>query len=525
MAWILFLSSGQTSSKSVACQEGHNYGKKCTKLCTERHCVNQSASCNVRNGRCAGGCEAGWKGKDCTKTCEEGKNYGPNCRKLCTKRHCMNQSISCDVQNGSCIGGCEAGFKGKDCTKKCEYNVTYGTNCNKSCTERNCLSSSACPRKTGRCKAKECQPGWNGTDCTQACLQNVTYGFNCNKLCEKRHCANHMTTCDIETGECGTGGCKPGWKGDDCTQACLQNVTYGSNCNKLCEKRQCTNHLAACDIEAGECGTGGCEPGWDGDDCTEACLQNVTYGSNCSKLCEKRQCANHSTTCDIETGECGTGGCQPGWKGEDCTQVCGSPRYGSSCLYRCSARHCNGNSSCNHISGACDNGCQHGWEGIACTECEQNVSYGRYNCKKVCADRHCADSSSSCDVKTGACVGGCQAGWSGTECKRACIQNDTYGHGCIKYCKERHCLSSNTPCNLLTGDCGGDGCQAGWQGVDCAQACEQGVKYGLHCNKSCADRHCDPKNTSCTTHNGTCFGGCLPGWMGHDCTQGTGHYT
>ena len=43
------------------------------------------------------------------------------------------------------------------------------------------------------------------------------------------------------------------------------------------------------------------------------------YGSDCTKLCQSRHCADPNATCDAGTGSC-NGKCQPGWTGVDCME-------------------------------------------------------------------------------------------------------------------------------------------------------------------------------------------------------------
>ena len=50
------------------------------------------------------------------------------------------------------------------------------------------------------------------------------------------------------------------------------------------------------------------------------CMKHVEYGANCRKRCTNRNCASQSAPCDVHTGQCGGGGCSPGWKGVDCTE-------------------------------------------------------------------------------------------------------------------------------------------------------------------------------------------------------------
>ena len=57
--------------------------------------------------------------------CAHGANYGPNCSLLCVNRHCKGQS-QCSYTDGECQNGCQAGWKGTDCTG---INLTCSSHC------------------------------------------------------------------------------------------------------------------------------------------------------------------------------------------------------------------------------------------------------------------------------------------------------------------------------------------------------------------------------------------------------------
>ncbi|XP_041357569.1 multiple epidermal growth factor-like domains protein 6 [Gigantopelta aegis] len=194
----------------------------------------------------------------------------------------------------------------------CTPNAKYGANCDMHCNLRKCASSSAsCDVRTGDCGNGECRPGYQGVDCTQACESGVKYGSNCIKSCADRHCApsgSYRSSCPAATGKCDW-GCDPGWKGDDCTQACGSGVKYGSNCIKSCADRHCApsaSHRSTCPAAT-------------------ACERGVTYGSDCIKSCAARHCdSRYSSQCPAATGKCSRG-CDPGWKRDDCTRD--TPEY------------------------------------------------------------------------------------------------------------------------------------------------------------------------------------------------------
>ncbi|XP_041357583.1 multiple epidermal growth factor-like domains protein 6 [Gigantopelta aegis] len=504
------------------CQKGVKYGHRCLKLCDDRHCdTKYPSSCPAATGKCPRGCQPGWKGDECNQACTKNYKYGHNCKNLCRYRHCFSTSASCDIRTGDCGNhGCKPGWKGNDCTHACTKNYSYGPNCKNQCRDRHCSASPApCGKQTGECGSHGCKPGWKGRDCTQACKTNYSYGPNCRNLCRDRHCSSSSAPCGKQTGYCDSRGCKPGWKGVDCTQACRKNYSYGPNCKNKCRDRHCSSSSAPCGKQTGYCDSRGCKPGWKGGDCAQACIKGYSYGPNCTNLCRDRHCSASSAPCDTQTGDCGYYGCKPGWRGGNCAQACSSRTYGNQCALMCQDRHCNGASSCNHTTGICEHGCKTGWEGLTCVACEQNVWYGS-KCNKFCKDRHCADLRADCNVHNGYCAGGCQAGWNGYDCIAQCSLNVSYGPKCKKHCTNRNCASPSAPCDVQTGTCGTGGCKPGWDGEDCTKGCMKGDKYGPNCHKFCTDRHCITSRMSrCDVRTGSCYGRCEPGWSGVDCTQ------
>ncbi|XP_041379675.1 multiple epidermal growth factor-like domains protein 10, partial [Gigantopelta aegis] len=138
--------------------------------------------------------------------------------------------------------------------------------------------------------------------------------------------------------------------------ACELGVKYGSTCDKVCNSRHCAVQSSSCNVQTGDCGTGRCQQGWTGVDCTTACKLGDNYGANCNRNCRYRHCVSQAAPCTTDTGDCGNEGCEPGWTGVDCTQPCSRGTYGSACSRQCSARHCEGVSTCDHITGGCVGG-------------------------------------------------------------------------------------------------------------------------------------------------------------------------
>lgn len=51
--------------------------------------------------------------------------------------------------------------------------------------------------------------------------------------------------------------------------------------------------------------------------------------------------------------------CKEGWYGNNCTEQC--------------TEHCKDGTTCNHVTGLCDEGCDAGWKGYMCDK--GNASY------------------------------------------------------------------------------------------------------------------------------------------------------
>ncbi|XP_041374114.1 receptor-type tyrosine-protein phosphatase mu-like [Gigantopelta aegis] len=285
--------------------------------------------------------------------------------------------------------------------------------------------------------------------------------------------------------------------------------TFGDDCRQFCH---CLN--GPCNYVTGEC-TGGCKPNWTGTTCSEC--DSKHYGPLCGKPCYGRHCdeSRGKSSCDRKSGLC-VDGCSAGWKGPDCTQECDYGRYGLSCGKSCNSRHCDeshGKSSCDKQTGRCDNGCAAGWKEPDCTkECDSD-HYGPL-CAKSCFKRHCDESrgKSSCNKVTGRCDNGCTAGWKKPDCTKECA-NFTYGLQCANICSKRKCFGTSS-CDHVTGK-SDNGCDRGYQSEDCTAMCPSG-KYSYNCNMSCEEREC-AGNSTCDRYNGTCESGCLKGWELPDC--------
>ncbi|XP_046554705.1 uncharacterized protein LOC124264029 isoform X2 [Haliotis rubra] len=202
------------------------------------------------------------------------------------------------------------------------------------------------------------------TTVTPGCTEGLWYGPDCRKSCAARHC-KIKSSCDVTQGTC-DGGCKLGWRGADCTQVpkptlttvtpgCTEGLWYGPDCRKSCATRHC-KIKSSCDVTQGTC-DGGCKPGWRAADCTQVCPAGV-YGVDCSNGCGR--CGNNSL-CHHETGSC-PDRCEAGWQLDLCKDACPNGKYGLNCVAQCG--HCNG--SCDVVDGRCLQGCTHGYRGPRC---------------------------------------------------------------------------------------------------------------------------------------------------------------
>ncbi|XP_067679836.1 receptor-type tyrosine-protein phosphatase epsilon-like [Haliotis asinina] len=174
-----------------------------------------------------------------------------------------------------------------------------------------------------------------------------------------------MGTCPRDTGRC-DGGCQPGWEGVDCTLECTLNVNYGPGCHGNCSARKCKDVMGTCPRDTGRC-DGGCQPGWKGVDCTSEC-QSRTFGDNCSFTCG--HCVDDDP-CHHVTGTC-IKGCSPGWVNDTCRQECQSRTFGINCSSTCG--HCVDDEPCHHVNGTCFKGCSPGWVNDTCRQVQRQSS-------------------------------------------------------------------------------------------------------------------------------------------------------
>ncbi|XP_041467534.1 angiopoietin-1 receptor-like [Lytechinus variegatus] len=153
------------------------------------------------------------------RECPAGKWGPPKCQGVCD--NCYNGGV-CDDKSGICI--CPNNFKGKNCLEICrdDGGNNFGIDCESYCSYRNlptsCRTYLFCLPDPYGCS---CDVGSRGLSCDSDCLVG-TYGAGCSQTC---HCANE-SSCDPFSGICTTGGCQPGWSGNNC-QSLHPHTVYG----------------------------------------------------------------------------------------------------------------------------------------------------------------------------------------------------------------------------------------------------------------------------------------------------------
>ncbi|ESO97136.1 hypothetical protein LOTGIDRAFT_176533, partial [Lottia gigantea] len=126
--------------------------------CTHGKYNTVNTAYNNINGRYYNdGCKPGFISIDCTQECPEA-SYGKECSKMCTDRNCL-QSQTCDSMNGTCVDGCKPGFISIDCTQGfISIDCTQG---------KYNIMSTVYNNINDRYYIDCCKPGFISTDCKQ----------------------------------------------------------------------------------------------------------------------------------------------------------------------------------------------------------------------------------------------------------------------------------------------------------------------------------------------------------------------
>ncbi|CAG5122599.1 unnamed protein product, partial [Candidula unifasciata] len=199
---------------------------------------------------------------------------------------------------------CESGHYGRECEKQC-----------------NCLNSEDCFVSSGGCPSG-CHTGYHGENCRTPCSSDQ-YGQQCTYNCSQ-FCVRDLSddrTCDLVSGRCFR-GCQSGYSAPRC------ETVYG------------TDVSAVCDADKGE----------------------AECGSFCSPACARpvHDTVEDPELCSIEDGVC-LYGCDAGYSGPSCLDVCRLDTYGRDCVLSCNknCRHPEDEfkSSCDHVNGSCLHGC------------------------------------------------------------------------------------------------------------------------------------------------------------------------
>ncbi|XP_071811148.1 uncharacterized protein [Apostichopus japonicus] len=188
---------------------------------------------------------------------------------------------------------------------------------------------------------------------------------------------------------------------------------WGIYCNITCPV---CYYQGICHEETGQCV---CQPGYHGDDCSQVCDHSsnaigMTCDLNCTtrpelghKCLYKQVCSPHPVGCHCRAGF----GSVP-----KCNDPCTFPNFGVNCAMTARCRW----SLYNAVSGCTSSPCIRYYEGPGCQRLvnSQACRDGYYGslCNYIC---HCADSI-NCNRTTGSCGrGGCAEGWGGLHCQNA----------------------------------------------------------------------------------------------------------
>ena len=500
----------------------------CTWTCTEaaddcapdRHCEDGTHTC-VPGCRSDEGCAAPTsvcdvEAHECVgcvddTSCETGFvcSADHECVEGCSESHaCADPLLCCD---GGCIDT--------------STSLSHCGACGEPCEPANATPECA----SGVCTVLSCDAGWD--DCNDL----VDDGCEIDLTSDPANCDACGTICPpyphaegaCAEGECGL-GCAAGW--GDCNgvidDGCEGDIASSPPTCGACDTPCTTAHgLPRCD--AGVCGVGLCFPGWGdcNDDAADGCETATTSdAANCGTCGHACAAPGHGTA-GCNAGVCGIGACDFGW--DDCngsaadgceSPVDADPLNCGGCGLSCAAAH----ATTDCVTAACTVvSCETGWEDcndVAADGCESDPQVDPLNCA-TCGHVCPAPPHSDAGCAGGVCsVGGCSAGWSDCNgvsadgCETETGADVTNCGTCGNVCPVR--AHATTTCT--SGACGFS-CDAGWS--DCngnpADGCEANLGSDpLHCG-SCPTICPSAPHAARVCASGVCSVVCNPGWF--DC--------
>ncbi|XP_061185853.1 protein draper-like [Saccostrea echinata] len=249
-----------------------------------------------------------------------------------------------------------------------------------------------------------------------------------------------------------------------------------------------------------------------------------TYGRNCYQNCSGN-CLNE-TSCNRVTGFCDEG-CLVGYRNEKCDQECPNGTYGIDCMKNCSG-NCINNETCSKVDGGCANGCATGFQGYFCT-CTKGTYGG--NCSQNCSG-NCLNGT-YCNWFTGFCDEGCLIGYRSKKCDQDDISKFKEARQSSRY-EDSEVFSPDKAVDKDISTCSSTGADnPAWWYVDLQEiksihdieiyfngsqttASADGT-FGIGCSKHCSGNCL--KGTSCNIVTGECDEGCSPGYVSNGCDQ------